>query len=80
MLFITRFITIVVFYLLVRIINASHELYQRYFLFVSEYEFPSVFDALERAYLHHKAKEFGLKSKSRGYDFVITSWCHYDKS
>ncbi|XP_063233748.1 3'-5' RNA helicase YTHDC2-like isoform X2 [Bacillus rossius redtenbacheri] len=31
-----------------------------------EYEFPSSFTANERAYVHELAKEFGLKSKSRG--------------
>lgn len=33
---------------------------------VSEYEYPSAFEAIERAYVHAKAKELGLKSKSRG--------------
>lgn len=35
-----------------------------------ELEYPSSYTAEERAYIHELARALGLKSKSRGYDFL----------
>lgn len=52
-----------------------------------ELEFPSSYTAEERAYIHELARGLGLKSKSRGYNRLITdvssadlSWQNYSNN